>query len=288
MPDRPHWLSEQAMLRQLLGAARIGVISDFDGTLSPFTEIPDAATIAPENAAALDRLLALGVPVALLSGRSAGDLRARFARPGVIYVGNHGLDFWADERVAIVEEAHPWRIALDTLLAELPPFEDPGILIENKGVTATIHYRATVDHAAAAAAIEARVRPRCDIYGLMLNAGNQIWEIKPPLALHKGTALAVIVAEAALDGVIFLGDDTTDLLAMAELRRLRAPRDDGTTPLRGLAVGVLHGEDTPSELPDFCDIVADDTTDVARLLDWLAGEIAARQSVLSHGGNGGR
>ncbi len=263
-------------MRALLAAPRFGVISDFDGTLSPFTATPDEATIAPANAAALDRLLALGVPVALLSGRSAEDLRARFTRPALTYVGNHGLDYWDGAATTSVEEARPWRVALDAALTELPPFDDPAIFIENKGVTATLHYRAASDSDAARAVIEAAVRPLCERHGLVLNSGNQIWEIKPPLALNKGTALAAIVASRGLDGILFLGDDTTDLVAMAELRRLRSARDDGSTPLQGLSVGVLHGDDTPIELDDFCDLVAADTADVAALLDWLADTAAAR------------
>ena len=276
MPARPHWRAQEARLRALLAAPRFGVISDFDGMLSPFTETPDKASIAPVNAAALDRLLTLGVPVALLSGRSAGDLRSRFTRPAITYVGNHGLDRWDGERTALIEEARPWRVALAATLAALPPFADPAIVVENKSVTATFHYRASTDPAAASAAIEAALRPLCEVYGLTLSSGNQIWEIKPPLALNKGTALAAIVAARGLDGVLFLGDDTTDLLAMAELRRLRAPRDDGTTTLQGLAVGVLHGDDTPIDLEDLCDIVATDTDDVARLFEWLADTIAAQ------------
>ena len=283
MPARPHWRTQEARLRALLDAPHFGIISDFDGTLSPFTATPDAARINPANAAALDRLLALGVPVALLSGRSAGDLRSRFPRPALTYVGNHGLDRWDGATTALVEEARPWRIALEATLAALPPFDDPAIVIENKAITATLHYRAAADRAAARAAIEAVARPLCAMHGLALNAGNQIWEIKPPLALNKGTALAAIVAERGLDGVLFLGDDTTDLLAMAELRRLRAPRDDGAAPLRGLAVGVLHGDDTPPELDQLCDLVATDTADVARLFDRLADTLAARGGARSAG-----
>lgn len=76
--------------------------------------------------------------------------------------------------------------------------------------------------------------------------------------------------------MLFLGDDTTDLSAMAELRHLRAPRKGAPTPIRGLTVGVLHGDDTPLGLDELCDIVATDTADVARLPDWVADTLAAR------------
>ena len=270
MADAAHWSECEATLRELLARPRFGVLSDFDGTLSHFAEFPDAATLVPASGEALDRLAASGVVVALISGRSAGDLRGRFPRQGFYYSGNHGLDYWDGAAVATVEEAAAWETALATLLADLEPFDDPAILIENKGVTATLHYRAAADPLAASAAIAARLTPLCETYGLQLTRGNQVWEIKPPLALHKGTALVSIVAAANLDAVLFLGDDTTDLLAMAEVRRLRVAGDDGIAPIPGLSVGVIHGLGSPKELRDFCDIVANGPDDVARLLGWLA------------------
>lgn len=272
-----HWSTRHDALRAVLAARRFGVLSDFDGTLSHFAERPDAAAMTPENASALDRLAGAGATVALVSGRAARDLRARFPRAGLLYFGNHGLDFWDGAGVEVVEEARPWQVALEALLAALGPFSDPQILIEDKGVTATLHYRAAADPLAASAEIEARLRPLCAEHGLLLNAGNQVWEIKPPLALNKGTALAAIVAARGLDGAIFLGDDTTDLLAMAELRRLRTPRAGEAAPLVGLSVGVLHGLGSPKELPDFADMIANGPDDVARLLDWIADGVGSRQ-----------
>lgn len=284
MADAAHWSECEGALRELLARPRFGILSDFDGTLSHFAEFPDDAVITEENGTALDRLAALGVTVALISGRSAADLRGRFPRPEFRYSGNHGLDYWDGAAVATTEAAVPWQVALATLLAELEPFDDPAILIENKGVTATLHYRAAADPLAASAAIAARLEPLCASYGLQLTRGNQVWEIKPPLALHKGTALAAIVAEAGLDAVLFLGDDTTDLLAMAELRRLRTPDADGRVAVAGLSVGVIHGLGSPKELRDFCDMVANGPDDVARLLDWLADQRAASLAATANEG----
>lgn len=270
MADAVHWSACEDGLRELATGPHFGVLSDFDGTLSHFAEQPDAAVMIPESGAALDRLATGGALVALLSGRSTTDLRARFTRPHVTYFGNHGLEYWDGTTATIVEEARPWQVALATLLAEVGPFSDPHVLVENKGVTATVHYRAAADPLAVAAEIGARLEPLCELYGLQLNRGSQVWEIKPPLALNKGTALATAIGQFGLASVIFLGDDTTDLLAMAELRRLRNLSDGGATPLRGLSVGVIHGMGSPKELRDFCDITANGPDDVARLLTWLA------------------
>lgn len=270
MADAVHWSERENTLRELVAGEHFGVLSDFDGTLSHYVEQPDTAVMTPENAVALDRLVAGGAVIALLSGRSASDLRGRFPRQHATYFGNHGLEYWDGEAAAVVEAARPWQRALETLLAAIGPFSDPQVLVENKGVTATVHYRATADPLAASAEIEARLTPLCEQYGLQLNRGNQVWEIKPPLALNKGTALAAVIDQFGLDSVIFLGDDTTDLLAMAELRRLCAMEEGATVPLQGLSVGVIHGMGTPKELRDFCDITANGPDDVAQLLTWLA------------------
>lgn len=87
------WRQHQGKLRSLLEQQHIGLISDFDGTLSPFAQRPQDAKILPENAFLLDALAGQWVVTALVSGRSACDLRERFERPRLVYYGNHGMEF---------------------------------------------------------------------------------------------------------------------------------------------------------------------------------------------------
>lgn len=260
-----HWSRHRGALLRLLAAGRVGVVSDFDGTLSKLVVRADEAAIAPANALALDALLARGVPVALVSGRAVADLRARFLRGGIGYYGNHGLEYWDGVRVEVVAEVRAWREPLRAALAELGPFPACGAWVEDKGATAAVHYRATDDPAATAVALGQKLGPICARQGLQLTSGNMVWDIKPPLALDKGTAVRAVVTEQHLDGVLFLGDDRTDLAAMAELRRLR---ESGA--LRGaLSVGVVYPVGNPPELREECDLTADGVDDVARLLGWL-------------------
>ncbi len=283
MAEPPHWSASKQQLAVLLERPAFGVLSDFDGTLSHFSPNPTMASPTPENRTALHELAATGVTIGLISGRSAGDLHARLPHPNFYYIGNHGLDYWAGDTVALVAAAQPWQLALTQLLREVPPFSDPAILVEDKGVTASFHYRASGDPQRAAAQIAEQLAPLCLRYGFHLNQGNQVWEIKPPLALNKGTALATIVADAHLASVLFLGDDTTDLLAMAELRRLRSVDSVNGQPLAGYAVGVLHAQGSPPELLDYCDFVADGPDDVAGLLGWLANQRATSQTTVIQG-----
>jgi trehalose 6-phosphate phosphatase len=228
----------------------------------------------PASAAALVALIRRGATVALVSGRTAADLRTRFAHPAVLYYGNHGLEYWQEDAVQIVPEARPWVAPLRDLLAELTVPADSGIVVENKGVTASVHYRAAADPPAAGAMLAAQLQPLCARFGLRLSAGNRIWELKPPVALDKGTATRAIVRARQLDGVLFCGDDTTDLTAMAALRQLRA---DGELPL-ALVVGVVHRQDTPPGLLEQSDCTANGPDDVAGLLAWLAARLPTGQT----------
>src|SRR5829696_1094851 len=98
-----HWSLHKDRLLHLRSATRLGIISDFDGTLSQFVDKPTDAAIIPENAHALDALSDKVTLIALLSGRSSGDLRGRFERPYLIYHGNHGMDYWHDDKVQFVD-----------------------------------------------------------------------------------------------------------------------------------------------------------------------------------------
>ena len=53
---------------------------DFDGTLAPIVARPDQAHVPPPVSEGLAHL-AQRLPVAVISGRSVADVRARLARP---------------------------------------------------------------------------------------------------------------------------------------------------------------------------------------------------------------
>lgn len=264
--DARHWTQHQLTLLTLLERERFGLISDFDGTLSAFVEQPDAAAIAPENAALLDQLAAYCVVIALVSGRGAQDLRQRFDRSHITYYGNHGMEAWRDGQARVVAAAATWVEPLARLLAQAADqIAIEGVLIENKGVTAAVHYRMAANPREARNVLRARLAPLCEQYGFRLTEGRYIWEIKPPLKVDKGTALREIIEDYALESALFLGDDVTDYAAMDMLSRLAA---ESGRRLFGVSVGVTHPT-TPPELFYHCDFIVNGVTEVTTLLRWL-------------------
>ncbi len=99
-----------------------------------------------------------------------------------------------------------------------------------------------------------------------------VWEIIPPLSINKGTAIQAIIQYHQLNGVLFIGDDTTDLSAMDALRNLVVHRT-ATNPLRALSVGIIHPQGTPADMLAHCDMTANGPEDVAELLMWIADQL---------------
>lgn len=263
--EQQHWTFHAQRLQELLTVSRLGIITDFDGTLSPFSQAPKDAQITPENALALDRLAEQVEIVALVSGRTAHDLYHRFERPWALYYGNHGMEAWRNRHAEVAEAARAWYTPLQEVLKTLGEPTIPGVMVENKRVTASIHYRLAPNPDEARQLLYALLAPLCEQAGLLLNEGQFVWEIKPPITLNKGTAVAEIIAKYALDGAMMLGDDFTDMTAMTRLRQLS---QESNGRLSALSVGVVHPTTAP-ELYDHCDLTAHGIEDVARLLTWI-------------------
>ena len=257
---------------EVLRRAPAGLLTDIDGTISRIAPSPDAATVEPAMVAMLARLAGRLAVVAALTGRSAADAARMVGVPGLLYVGNHGLERLgpgSGERApAIDPAAAPFvPVVRETLAAAERAARAAGLrglLFEDKGLTASIHYRLAPDPAGARATLLPIVQGLADAGGLRLTEGRLVLELRPPVHGNKGTALAALVDDYALAGATFLGDDVTDLDAIAELRRLR---DAGR--LAGLAVGVVASESPPA-LREAVDLAVPGVDGVAALLAAVA------------------
>ena len=84
------WENIQARIQQ---AQNLFVFLDYDGTLTPIVSRPELAICPPEIKRVLEKLRDLPkVYLAIISGRSLEDLRGKVGVPGIIYIGNHGLE----------------------------------------------------------------------------------------------------------------------------------------------------------------------------------------------------
>jgi trehalose 6-phosphate phosphatase len=201
---------------RLAGGGPVLVALDFDGTLTEIVDDPSAPGVSPARREVLARVPAPGRWLAIVSGRALADVRERVGIEGAIYVGNHGLEidapgsFRSSAPAGAKERLASLLTSLSARMASLPAAE-PAI-VENKGLTATLHVRPREDdrrHAALGAAI----RDAVEEAGFVLRAGKASWEIRPAGAATKGDALRRLIESlpgAAPERTVYIGDDTTD------------------------------------------------------------------------------
>ncbi len=217
---------------------------DVDGVLAPIVSRPEDARVPDETRAELRRLHERYALVACISGRAGADARRVVGVPELVYVGSHGLELDA--------RAGEWGRRLQDFLQDV---DCPAT--ENKGLTASLHYRGSEDEDAARAALE-NVKARAQGAGFAARFGRKVLEILPPLEVHKGTAVRQLLAERELKRALYAGDDTTDLDAFRALEGLE------------LAVRVaVSSDEGPHELREAAEIVVGDPSEFAALLRQL-------------------
>jgi trehalose 6-phosphate phosphatase len=283
---RPAWSTVMdTLLQPFSGPGRIGLVSDVDGTLSPIVPRPDDARVTPrarELLAALRPHLSL---LAVISGRAVADVQARVGVPGLVYVGNHGLERWQDGRVIPAPAVAAFRPALETAREALEARLRPGMQVEDKGATLSVHTRQALDPDAADAEFGPIAEAIAAENGLRLFRGRRVFELRPPLEIDKGSALRGLVSEFHLEAVLYIGDDTTDVDALRACAGMRAGMQadlrDSVPACYGLGVGVA-AEETPRAVLEAADVLADGVSGVEELLAWLldarASSSARRQS----------
>ena len=186
---------------------------DFDGTLAPIVSRPDAARLSSDVEQRLARL-AQSELVAVVSGRSLDDLRLRI--PGEVrhLIGNHGSEGTggAVDTEAMRHVCRAWLAQLKSPLASLQ--NDAGIVVEDKGLTLSLHYRLAADRTSAERSLSAlalQLEPVPRVIG-----GKLVLNLLPPNSLTKLEALVDLARREAVDRVLFVGDDQTDELVFAQ------------------------------------------------------------------------
>ena len=252
------------LAREALSATPAGLLTDFDGTISPIVTDPAAARLAAGAAEPLAALAARLAVVAIITGRAPLDARRFIGVPGLLVVGNHGTE-WLEagaEMPTATPDADRVRAALTETLNRLGPM--PGVSIEAKGLSATVHYRGAPDPAATRSAILADIGEPPP--GVEVREGRRSVELRPAGLGDKGSATRSVIERFALRGVVVIGDDLTDLDMFDEVARLRS---EGAVRAAIIAVGGSDREVPPAVIAA-ADVAVRDPVEVAALLATLA------------------
>jgi trehalose 6-phosphate phosphatase len=237
------------------------VALDFDGTLSPVVDDPEAAQLHPEAPGVLLDLAGAVRAVAVITGRPArqaiamGDLDTlggeMLARGAELFVfGQYGNERWSATERRIRSPRPPSGLA--SFERELPGVlrsaDASDAFIEEKGLAVAVHTRRMADPEAAFDRLTKPLIALAERHHLAVEPGRNVLEVRSG-DMHKGHALRAFVAEQQAAGVIFGGDDLGDIEAFEAVRQLRA---EG---LPGLVVCSASAE-VPG-LVELADVVVD-------------------------------
>jgi trehalose 6-phosphate phosphatase len=260
-------------LQDVLVQRPLGLVFDIDGTLSEIVPTPSEARLYP-GAAELLTELASYAEVAIMTGRAVEDGARMVQVPGLTYIGTHGLE-WSENlptssaQIQLVPEALNYVEPGKRLLAlvEREMAHETGIIVQAKSVGGSIHYRQCADPEGAREQILALLEEPARQEGMVIGEGKRVVEVLAPLKINKGEALKRYIERKQLRGVVFAGDDRTDLNAIYAVRELR---QEGFT---GYTIAIRHTDALPELLASADEVVDEVPGMVERLqqiLDMLA------------------
>jgi len=180
---------------------------DVDGTLLALRPRPTDVVADETLRALLVRLMDLNQgAVALVSGRSIRDLDRIFDPLRLPAAGLHGAELRFPDGgglaspATIMDDARPGVRRFVT--------EHEGLMMEDKGATLAVHYRARLDLATKVRTFMQGFAPGENI---AVQEGKFVVELKPA-AFDKGSAIKTLMTQAPFTGrtPVFYGDDLTD------------------------------------------------------------------------------
>lgn len=242
--------ADQALTRLAARPASTGIFCDFDGTLSRIVDHPHLARPVDGAVEALESLARSFAIVAIISGRSSDELRARMSPKGVLLAGSYGRELIGSVDIDGTN-FDPIADVAEELLAGYG-----GVVVERKGGGVALHYRTAFEHADEVIRVAASLAARFD---LELLHGRRVVELVSP-GPGKPDALRTLVTANHLDAFLFAGDDVADVKAFEWAR---------TSERSCVLVGVAS-EECPPMLRELSDLVVPGPEGVVSLFAELA------------------
>ncbi len=216
--------------KKVQSAERVFLFLDYDGTLVPIKSRPELAVLPISARKLIKKLSSLPkIYLAIVTGRSFKEIKDLIDIEGIIYIGNHGLEIecgsprpskWSGEKYWVHPATTQIRPMIKKILSDVKGFakEIPGVLIEDKGLIVSIHYRLVTGKSAKEIRniVSKIVSPYSKIF--CIGRGKKVYEIRPIIDWNKGEAISKVseLLDSPRSGItnktlrIYIGDDLTD------------------------------------------------------------------------------
>ena len=215
---------------EILRQTPSALITDIDGTISSIVARPDDATVSETIKAALRTIGGRLALTAVITGRPETVARSMVAVDGLTYIGHYGLDEEARFRIG----SGPLQIVLNRVRDQIALLD--GVVMEEKGVSFSLHYRHSPDRQATRAALIKIAAAVSAETGARVVPGKQVIELVPADLPNKGVALEKLLATHGIKGAVYFGDDLSDIDVFTSLKRRRE------SGLASLSIAVVDSE----------------------------------------------
>jgi trehalose 6-phosphate phosphatase len=232
---------------------------DYDGTLAPIAEKPGGVSLPSETKDTLWELAKiLGCKLAIISGRELGDLKKMVDIQDIVYAGNHGLEIEGPKINFKSPITQQMRLDIKSIkkVASRRLSKVKGILIEDKGLTLSVHYRLVVeaDVPLVKEVLKNVTQTHLIRKRIRVKPGKKVFEIRPPIEWDKGKVVLWLLARQQFllgnkkISAVYIGDDVTD--------------EDAFKALRGKGITIFVGK--PKDT--YADYYLRDTDEVLKFL----------------------
>ncbi len=208
----------QEIIKRIQGAKDCALMFDFDGTLSKIAKTPREAFLE-KSTKDLIKKLNKNFCVAVVSGRDLSSVKSMIGLPGLIYAGNHGLEWQIGKKS---ENLHIDKKFQEDLAQIKNIFKSvavnyPGISIEDKLSNLSIHYRLLSEKACGdfLKKIKENILAVNKEGFFSVTKGKKVIEIRPKVAWDKGAFAKFLLQRIKVKNrhsclAFYIGDDKTD------------------------------------------------------------------------------
>ena len=246
---------------------KTAVITDIDGTISKIVLDPDEATISQIMKATLKKLVNKFQLVGIVTGRNVRNAKEMLEVEGLLYIGSHGLEYLKDDEIYIEPEVEEYLPLIQKVAQNIQTEEElcniKNILFQEKGLCFTVHYRKCEDPEGTRRKILDAINELEGLEKFKITEGRKVVEIRPKIGHDKGTILEKLLFENALEKIIYLGDDVTDVDAFNKLKELK-----GEGKVNGVGI-VVVSEEVPEFVKENASFYVNGVQEVQKFFNWL-------------------
>ncbi len=246
---------------------KTAVITDIDGTISKIVLDPYEATISQIMRITLEKMANKFQLVGIITGRNVKNARDMLEVDGLLYIGSHGLEYLKDGEIYIEPEVEEYFPIIQKIARNIQGEEElcniKNILFQEKGLCFTAHYRKCEDPEGTRRKILDTINEQEGLEKFKITEGRKVVEIRPKIGHDKGTILEKLIFENAVEKIIYLGDDVTDVDAFKKLNELK---ENGNVNGAGI---VVVSEEVPEFVRENASFYVNGVDEVQKFFNWL-------------------